>query len=144
MQSEEQALQKANRWLNDMRAELQFEDRDIAYQVLRSVLHAIRDRLKVEEVARLGTQLPTLIRGLYYEGWNPKRVSFKDKGRPTLFMDVQKTLPVHPMMTTENLVRAVLKVVRYHVSAREIEDMRRCLPKKLRTLWVPLAKKVVS
>jgi hypothetical protein len=38
---------------------------------LRATLHALRDRLTVEEVAQLGAQLPMLIRGFYYEGWDP-------------------------------------------------------------------------
>jgi uncharacterized protein (DUF2267 family) len=31
------------------------------------VLHALRDRLTVEEASDLAAQLPMLIRGLYYE-----------------------------------------------------------------------------
>jgi multimeric flavodoxin WrbA len=31
----------------------------------------LRDRLTVEEVAQLGAQLPMLIRGFYYIGWDP-------------------------------------------------------------------------
>jgi uncharacterized protein (DUF2267 family) len=46
-------------------------DRPAAYRALRATLHALRDRLTVEEVAQLGAQLPILVRGVYYEGWNP-------------------------------------------------------------------------
>jgi uncharacterized protein (DUF2267 family) len=50
---------------------LGWPNRHKAYLALRATLHALRDRLTVEEVAQLGAQLPTLIRGFYYEGWDP-------------------------------------------------------------------------
>ena len=44
-------------------------DRHHAYNALRAVLHALRDRLTPEQAVHLGTQLPILVRGVYYEGW---------------------------------------------------------------------------
>jgi len=38
-----------------------------AYNALRAVLHALRDRLTTEEIAQFGAQLPTFVRGVYYE-----------------------------------------------------------------------------
>jgi len=51
--------------------ELQSEDRQLAYAALRATLHALRDRLTVEEAVQFGAQLPMLLRGMYYEGWTP-------------------------------------------------------------------------
>jgi uncharacterized protein (DUF2267 family) len=64
-------LQKTNIWLKDIMQELGGEDRHKAYVSLRTTLHALRDRLTLEETAQFGAQLPMLIRGLYYEGWTP-------------------------------------------------------------------------
>jgi uncharacterized protein (DUF2267 family) len=63
-------LQKTNDWLNDL-MQRQGWTRPRAYRALRATLHALRDRLIVEEVAELAAQLPMLIRGFYYEGWDP-------------------------------------------------------------------------
>ena len=51
-------LQKTNAWLKEVMDELGSSDRHQAYLALRAVLHALRDRLTVEEVAQLGAQLP--------------------------------------------------------------------------------------
>jgi uncharacterized protein (DUF2267 family) len=45
-----------------------------SYTALRAVLHALRDRLPVQQSANVAAQLPMLVRGLYYEGWNPSQV----------------------------------------------------------------------
>jgi uncharacterized protein (DUF2267 family) len=59
-------------------------DRRRAYRALAAVLHALRDRLTVDEVAQLGAQLPILVRGLYYDQWHhpagkPDRLRHKEE-----------------------------------------------------------------
>jgi uncharacterized protein (DUF2267 family) len=66
-------MQKTQIWLKDLMSQLDWEDRPHkAYLALRTVLHALRDRLTVEEAVQLGAQLPMLVRGFYYEGWTLK------------------------------------------------------------------------
>jgi uncharacterized protein (DUF2267 family) len=60
-------VQATNAWLKEI-METTGPDRRRAYHVLTAVLHALRDRLTVDEVAQLGAQLPILVRGLYYVG----------------------------------------------------------------------------
>jgi hypothetical protein len=43
-----------NVWLKDLEMMLGWGDRPAAYHALRTVLHALRDRLTVDEVATLG------------------------------------------------------------------------------------------
>ncbi|QWF77970.1 DUF2267 domain-containing protein [Amycolatopsis sp. CA-230715] len=69
-----QAERTARDWLGQVRTELGTEDRDFAYRALRAWLHVVRDRLSVHSAAHLAAQLPTLLRGLYFEGWRPNRV----------------------------------------------------------------------
>lgn len=42
-------LQKTHEWLQDVMTELHWDSRQKAYTALRAVLHALRDRLTVEE-----------------------------------------------------------------------------------------------
>jgi uncharacterized protein (DUF2267 family) len=64
-------LQKTGEWLRDIRESLDWDSDQRAYQALRAVLHTLRDRLPVAEAVHLGSQLPMLVRGFYYEGWTP-------------------------------------------------------------------------
>src|SRR5260370_41832284 len=68
------AMQTAHTWINDVAREFDTEDREFAYRVLRAWLHTLRDRLTVEASAHFAAQLPDLIRGIFYAGWNPSAV----------------------------------------------------------------------
>jgi uncharacterized protein (DUF2267 family) len=50
-------------WINDLDERLEWNNKPRAYQLMKSVLHALRDWLQLEEAAHLGAQLPTLLRG---------------------------------------------------------------------------------
>jgi len=66
----DETVHKTNTWLKEIAKTLEL-DRHGTYQVLRAVLHSLRDRLTIEETAHLGDQLPMLVRGIYYEGGVP-------------------------------------------------------------------------
>ena len=68
------AMETAHTWINDVAREFDTEDREFAYRVLRAWLHTLRDRLTVEASAHFAAQLPDLIRGIFYAGWNPSAV----------------------------------------------------------------------
>ena len=71
------AIDSAHAWINDVAREFDTEDREFAYRVLRAWLHTLRDRLTVEASAHFAAQLPDLIRGIFYQGWNPNAVPDK-------------------------------------------------------------------
>jgi uncharacterized protein (DUF2267 family) len=71
------ALNTANSWLADVCTEFGTSDRRFAYRALRAWLHTMRDRLTVDSAAKFGAQLPEMLRGIYYDGWDPSRVPIK-------------------------------------------------------------------
>lgn len=73
----DRAVQTANTWLADVARAFGTDDRRFAYRVLRAWLHTLRDRLPVEATAHFSAQLPELLRGVYYDGWEPSRVPVK-------------------------------------------------------------------
>jgi uncharacterized protein (DUF2267 family) len=64
-------VQLTNEWLRELMRMLDWEDKHRAYRLLRVTLQSLRDWLSVDEASNLGAQLPTLVRGIYYEGWHP-------------------------------------------------------------------------
>ena len=70
----EQSIDKANTGLAEIADGFATEDRTFAYRVTRAWLHALRDRLHVTIAANFATQLPELLRGVFYDGWSPGQV----------------------------------------------------------------------
>jgi uncharacterized protein (DUF2267 family) len=130
------SLQKTQVWLNDIMTELDWSERpQKAYLALRSVLHALRDRLTVEEAVQLGAQLPMLIRGLYYEGWTLKGKPHKERHQEDFFDHIKKAFKDDPTVDPGKVIRAVFRVLVRHTSPGEIEDVKHILPKPLQEMW---------
>ena len=70
-------IQKTNIWLKDIMESLGRDNRRLAYRALRAVLHALRDRMTVEEAAHLSAELPMLVRGIFYEQYRPADMPVK-------------------------------------------------------------------
>jgi uncharacterized protein (DUF2267 family) len=102
---------------------------------LRATLHTLRDRLTVEEVAQLGAQLPMLIRGFYYEGWDPTGKPEKIRQREQFLAQIGKQLRGDDSVDPEQVARAVFTVLAKRVSEGEIEDVKQVLPAEIRDLW---------
>lgn len=80
VQSIDHTVQTTNRWLAVLADMIGTEDRDFAQRVLKSWLHAVRDGLTVDSAAHFAAQLPDLLRGVYYSGWDPSHVPIR-RGR---------------------------------------------------------------
>jgi uncharacterized protein (DUF2267 family) len=125
-------VQKTYAWINELSEELGFSQRE-AYRVLRGFLHVLRDRLVVDEAAQLGAQLPMLIRGLYYEGWDPSRTPEKLDIDEFVYLFVREAA-VPELMQPEEAVRSAAQVLRRHITEGEYEDVLVSMPKNLRML----------
>ena len=127
-------IQKTNIWLKEVMEEIGSDDRHRAYLALRSVLHSLRDRLKIEEATDLGAQLPMLIRGFYYDAWNPsgKPVKF-DKDE--FLSNIGQQFAADQNVDAEKIAHAVFKVTDKHIADGEIEDIKGALPHDLKEFW---------
>jgi uncharacterized protein (DUF2267 family) len=128
-------LHKTNIWLNDLMQVLGWPDRHKAYLALRATLHALRDRLTVEEVAQLGAQFPMLIRGFYYEGWDPTGKPLRVRHKVQFPARIKQQFQGDDHIDPERVARAVFTVLAKRASEGEIEDVKQVLPAEIRDLW---------
>jgi uncharacterized protein (DUF2267 family) len=130
----------ANRWLEELAEHLGITaDSARVLRALRAGLHAIRDRLPNNEVVDLGAQLPTLIRGFYYEGWAPHRSAKQIRNRASMLARVEEELAPDHRLDAVDVLRGVIRLLDEHVSEGEIRDILATLPKPIAALWLDLS-----
>lgn len=129
-------LQKTHEWLGDIKHGLGFDNDRAAYAALRATLHGLRDLLAADEVAQFGAQLPMLIRGIYYEGWNPSPAR-RERRQYDAFLDgIRHELRDHrELSATERVARIVLAVIAARLTPGETEKIKPLLPQEVRELW---------
>lgn len=130
----ERSVEKTHIWLNEIAEQLGVEDRQYAYRAMRAVLHTLRDRLTVDVAAKLAAQLPTLIRGIYYEDWDPSRTPMPIHEVEAFLDHVVSEGRMAGETEASLAVSAVAKVLREHVTPGEIDDVLAVLPERLKPL----------
>lgn len=140
LESIDHTVQLTHIWINDLNKLLGWENKPRAYRLLRSVLHALRDWLQVNEAVDLGAQFPALLRGVYYEQWRPAAVPVKERGKDSFLARVDNDFKTDPIDDTAEAVSAVFKLLSEKVTAGEIADVRQALPADLRKLWPETAR----
>lgn len=125
-------VDKANRLLRDIEEANGWpkERRKQSYAALRAVLHRLRDRLSVDGAVHLGAQLPTLVRGVYYDGWKPSGTPVKLSGED-FFQRVRDDFPYAVDGGIETVVRTVLEALKRYVSEGEWDHLKSGLPNSL-------------
>src|SRR5271157_2449042 len=117
-------LQLTYAWLHELAEQMGTQDRHRAYHALWAVLHALRDRLPVAEVATLGAQLPLLVRGVYYEGWHPADKPLKGHRREELLAEIGAAFREDRDADPERVARAVFRLLGRHVTSGEVEGVK--------------------
>ena len=133
----DRAIQNTILWLTDIQKELGWESTDNVYSATRAVLHAIRDRLPVEEVIHLTANLPLIMKGMVMDGYDltekPARIWTQD-----LFFELVeeyynpfKRNAIHP----EEAARAVVKVLNHRMGGGEMCKVAATMPLEIKELF---------
>ncbi len=130
----ERSIDKTNQWLGELCVVLHTEDRQAAYLALRATLQAVRDFLEPGEAVDLAAQLPTFLRGVYFEGWRQTHKPARPRDKAAFLGRVAPHLKT-PEYDAERVVRETLGVLAAHVSVGELDDVKRSLPADVRALW---------
>ena len=135
LSSLDHAVQAAHSWINDVAREFATEDREFAYRILRAWLHTLRDRLTVEASAHFAAQLPDLIRGIYYAGWNPSAVpeKYDVEAYTRRFAREANITPGEVGKAASATTAAALR----HLPAAQINKVLDQLPAAIRILMLP-------
>jgi len=129
-------VQVTNTWLNKIERDPAIgENRRRSYLALRGTLHALRDELIPEEAVQLGAQLPMLVRGFYYEGWDPSKTPVKDRDRAAFLRRVEELCEPVGGIKGERAVQTVFRVLSEEIDRGEVEQVRGLVPKSVRALW---------
>ena len=135
LESFERTVQLTHIWINELDDKVGWENKARSYRLLREVLHAIRDWLQINEAANLGAQLPMLLRGAYYDQWQPAHNPAKPRSKADFVGRIEGAFRQDPLADPEKAVSAVFDLLSAKVSAGEVEDVRQSLPSDIRALW---------
>ena len=137
-------IQKTNEVLVDLEKELDWiGQRKKAYALLRSTLHALRDRLPVFEAVEFGAQLTLLLRGVYYDGWKPSQVPLK-MHKDEFLMHIESQFQFDLEIPVEKAVAAVFSVLKMHMDPDEMEKIEKILPKNFSQLFKEYYGRVIA
>jgi uncharacterized protein (DUF2267 family) len=128
----EHVIHTANIWLKAVAEALETDDRHLAHRMLRAWLHTLRDRLTIDVAAHFAAQLPELLRGMYYDGWNPSGVPVK-YDRDAYVNRLAQEARVRPE-EVPRLASAVTSAVRRLVSPGQMEAALEALPQDVRAV----------
>jgi uncharacterized protein (DUF2267 family) len=135
LESLDHTVQLTHLWINDLDRRLAWNDKARSYRLLKAVLHALRDSLSVNEAADLGAQLPSLLRGAYYEQWRPAATPVKHRNIEDFLGRVGESFKRDPLAEPAMAIMAVFQLLTKKITEGEIEDVRRCLPAEIRNIW---------
>lgn len=124
------SITKTSTWMADIDRELGTDNRQLAYRVARAWLHCLRDRLTVEVAANFAAQLPDLLRGVFYDGWNPAHLPGRYGRDEYVVRFVQQARVGNN--DVGKVAKAVTAVAREHISAGMIDEAFALLPADLR------------
>jgi uncharacterized protein (DUF2267 family) len=130
----DKSIQTTNIWLDEIMAEIG-PDRQVAWHVLGVVLRTLRDRIPLGLGAHLGSQLPLVIRGAFYDQYSPFVGPLELGNQEEFCAYVQDRIrdirPVNP----RDAIIAVFNVLSRHIPPGQCDKVRDALPDEVKVLW---------
>lgn len=131
----ERTNHEAHEWVNDLAGRTGWTNEREVLRLLRSVLGKVRDHLPLDEMAQFSAQLPLILRGMFFEGWQPKLTPIHERHAAEFVAAVEDKVGEVIAYRGVTDIKAVFNVINAHISRGEVEDVRACLPQDLRDLW---------
>jgi uncharacterized protein (DUF2267 family) len=119
--------QTADPWVESMMAELRVADPYKAVRALGAGLAALRELLTPQEASRFAGRLPVLVRGLFFEGWDPQVRPREIHHRSQLLALLGQKYAPHADLPTDLLLAAFLAVLNQRLRPEEMAEIARKL-----------------
>lgn len=132
----DKTLQTTNIWLDEIMAEMG-PDRQVAWHILGAVLRTLRDRLPPDLGAHLGSQLPILVRGVYYDQYEPSTVPDKIRSVDEFLTKIKGQLEFIRPVDSADAFKVVCRVLDRHVNEGQMAKVREALPGEIRRIAEP-------
>jgi uncharacterized protein (DUF2267 family) len=130
--SVERSVHKTNEWIADLERELGVDDSAYAWRSLRGYLQVLRERLTTSEAAHLAAELPQLLRGVFYEGFDPDREPARIRERETYLQRLMERAQLEDHDDAAAVAAAVTRIMRRRIAADEVDDVLAQLPSEIR------------
>lgn len=127
------SLETTKEWLKDVQDQMELDEEQQAFRIVRAVLQTLRDRLSVAEAAHFAGQLPMLLQGVYYHGWTPSHKPVKIRSREDFLEQVADDLMQEH--DPEEACRAVFHMIERRMPAGQVDETKNILPQSIRDLW---------
>lgn len=128
------SVQQTQEWLKALCEAGGYSGETEALAVLRAVLHQLRDRLTPQEAVDPAAQLPMIVRGIYYEGWQPLKAPEKVRSQEEFLAGLRAKLAPHPI-GPDHATRDVFSLLAQAIDSGEIADVINQLPGGIKELW---------
>ncbi|MBZ9557361.1 MULTISPECIES: DUF2267 domain-containing protein [unclassified Modicisalibacter] len=131
----DRTLHTTHVWLDDVMQDTD-ASRQTAWHLLGTVLRNLRDCLPTSLTAHLGAQLPLLLRGAFFERWQPSEQPERTRHQETFLQRVDEEMAktkqdIDPATAT----RAVFATLARHIDSGQVEKVKGSLHKELVALW---------
>lgn len=129
-------IQKTDEWLTQLaNNDLLNGNKEQAYTILRSVLHTIRDRLSPEQAVHFSAEFPLLIKGIYFDGWNPAATPTKERTEEDFLDHIAYELQnASATIDPKVALQVTFQLLKDKISSGIIEKVKNQLPKKVSSL----------
>lgn len=130
----ERTVHKTYEWLVELCDDLGVDDRAYGYRVLRAMLHLVRDRVTVDEAADFAAQLPTLVRGVFYEGWQPSKTPQRWRNREEFLQRLAADAGLAGPTEAAYAAAAVTNLLRRQLTEGQVDEVFAMLPADVRAV----------
>jgi uncharacterized protein (DUF2267 family) len=127
----DKSIQTTNIWLDEIMEDIG-PDRQLAWHLLGAVLRTMRDRLPPDLAAHLGAQLPLVVRGTYYDQYEPSASPEKTRSLDAFLGKIADELKFSRPINSQVALQVVCSVLAKHVDKGQIAKVWEALPEDIR------------